>query len=59
MLTLTRKVNEVVTIGDNIRVMVTRIGWGKVQLGIEAPRDVPIRREDRSEHDKDQPPRTA
>jgi len=41
MLNISRKANEYVQIGD-VRVIVKRLGDGKVVLGIEAPREVPI-----------------
>ena len=44
MLVLSRKINEVICIGPNIYVRVLAIQGGKVRLGIEASRDVPIRR---------------
>ena len=44
MLVLTRKVGEKVIIGDNIVVAVLEIDRGQIRLGIQAPRDVPIRR---------------
>lgn len=50
MLVLTRKVGERVHIGDNIVVTVTDIDRGRVRLGLEAPRDVPIHREELLPH---------
>lgn len=44
MLVLSRRVEEVVEIGDDIRVKVVRIDGRNVRLGIDAPRDVSIRR---------------
>lgn len=44
MLVLNRRLNEVIVIGDNIRVMVCDIKDGAVKLGIEAPKDVPVNR---------------
>ena len=44
MLVLTRKLGEVIVIGDNIRVTVLAIGGNKVRLGLVAPTDIPIRR---------------
>lgn len=46
MLVLTRKVGEKVLIGDSIVLTVVRIQGDKVRLGIEAPPDVPIHREE-------------
>lgn len=44
MLVLTRKVGERVIIGDGIAVTVVEVDRGKVKLGIEAPKSVPIMR---------------
>ncbi|KAA1262538.1 hypothetical protein LF1_51040 [Rubripirellula obstinata] len=44
MLVLTRKANEEILIGDNIKITLVRIKGGSVRVGIEAPRDVKIMR---------------
>ncbi len=44
MLVLTRKKNESIVINDNIIVTVIEIRGGKVRLGFDAPKDVPIHR---------------
>lgn len=44
MLTLSRKKNEVIKIGDDISIVVVSIKNGKVKLGIDAPKDVPVHR---------------
>lgn len=46
MLILTRKLGESITIGDNIRVSVLGIRGRQVRLGIEAPSDVVVHREE-------------
>ncbi len=46
MLVLSRKRNERICIGDHITVMVVEIRGGKVRLGIQAPKDVPVVREE-------------
>ena len=46
MLVLTRKANQSIMIGDNIEVSVLSVLGEKVRLGIQAPRDVPVFRED-------------
>ena len=46
MLVLSRKANERLMIGDNIIVTIVRVSGGQVRLGIEAPADVAIRREE-------------
>ncbi|MDQ2664047.1 MAG: carbon storage regulator [Candidatus Eremiobacteraeota bacterium] len=44
MLVLTRKIGQAFTVGDDIRVVVVGIERGQVQLGIEAPPSVGVRR---------------
>jgi len=46
MLVLSRKLNEQIIIGDNIRVTVVAIRGNQVRLGFEAPRDVNIQRQE-------------
>ena len=44
MLVLSRLAGQTICIGDNIRVTVLRTQGNKVQLGIEASKDIPVRR---------------
>jgi carbon storage regulator CsrA len=44
MLVLSRKVNEEIVIGENIRVTVVRIAGNRIRLGITAPDDLKITR---------------
>lgn len=44
MLVLSRRESEVIEIGENIRVTITRIEGSRVRVGIDAPREVQIRR---------------
>ncbi len=44
MLVLTRKTNESIRVGDNIEIKVLEIRGSKIILGIQAPRDVSVRR---------------
>ncbi len=44
MLVVTRKLGEVVVIGDAIRLTVVAVHGRQVRLGLTAPADVPIRR---------------
>lgn len=46
MLVLGRKVGEIIHIGDDISLMVVRIGPNSVRLGIEAPRGVKVLRKE-------------
>ena len=46
MLVLSRKKDEKIMIGDSITLMVIEIRGGKVRLGIEAPKDVAVHREE-------------
>jgi carbon storage regulator len=46
MLVLSRNRDEKVFIGDNITVQIIDVRGGKVRLGIEAPKGVPVHREE-------------
>jgi len=46
MLILSRKLNETIVIGDNVRVTLLGIDGDKVKLGVDAPRDVKVFREE-------------
>ena len=46
MLVLSRKVGEKILIGDEIAVTVVRVAQGIVRIGIEAPKEMPIVREE-------------
>ena len=44
MLVLSRNVDESIIIGHDIKVMVVDIRADRVRLGIEAPREIPVHR---------------
>lgn len=46
MLVLSRKVGEEVIINGNIRVVVVGASADKVRLGVDAPREIPVDREE-------------
>ena len=46
MLVLSRKLGEKIVINDNITLTVVAIERGKVRLGIDAPKEVPIYRQE-------------
>ncbi len=46
MLILTRRIGECITIGDHIRVYVVAVKGKQVRLGIEAPADAIVHREE-------------
>ncbi len=46
MLVLTRKSGEAIRIGDDIKVVVLEFKENQIKLGIEAPHDLPVHREE-------------
>ena len=46
MLILTRRISESVIIGDDIVISVLGVRGGQVRLGIDAPKDVSVHREE-------------
>ncbi len=46
MLVLSRKLNEQIVIAENIVITVVEIRGDKVRLGIEAPKNVPVHRQE-------------
>lgn len=46
MLILTRKPTEVVVIGDDIKVTILGLKGNQIQIGIDAPKDISVHREE-------------
>jgi carbon storage regulator len=46
MLVLTRRIDESLIVGDDIKITVVKIDKTQIKLGIEAPKDVIINREE-------------
>lgn len=46
MLILTRKVNETLMVGDDVSVTVLGIKGGQIRIGINAPRDIGVHRQE-------------
>jgi carbon storage regulator len=46
MLILTRRVGETIRIGDDVDVTVMSVNGAQVRIGIQAPKDVPVHREE-------------
>jgi carbon storage regulator len=46
MLVLSRKPNEKIIIGDNVEVVVLEVKGRQVRIGVAAPRDIPVHREE-------------
>lgn len=46
MLILSRKLTEKVIIGDEVIISVLGVNGNQIRLGIEAPREVPVHREE-------------
>lgn len=46
MLILSRRIGETLIIGDDIKVTVLGVKGNQVRLGVTAPKDVPVHREE-------------
>jgi len=56
MLVLSRKVGERILIGENISVTIVRVAQGIVRVGVEAPQELPIVREEIKRQLQNDPP---
>ena len=52
MLVLSRKENQNLHLGDSITLTIVRLSGDQVRLGIEAPREVRILRDELTPHDE-------
>ncbi len=50
---LTRRVSESILIGDNIKITVTAINGNQVRIGIDAPKEVKVLREELVKRDRE------
>lgn len=46
MLILSRLPNEVIRIGDDIKITVTKLSRGRVWIGVDAPKNIQVDREE-------------
>lgn len=58
MLILTRKKDETMVVGHDVRVKVLGVSGNQVKIGIEAPREVSIMRDELLDTPKDREPLT-
>ena len=52
MLVLSRKERQRIRLGDNITVTIVRLSGDQVRLGIDAPRDIRVLRDELEPHDE-------
>ncbi|GAB4394062.1 MAG: carbon storage regulator CsrA [Gammaproteobacteria bacterium] len=46
MLVLSRKLQQSICIGDDVKIVVLELSKGQVRIGIEAPKTIPIHRQE-------------
>ena len=57
MLVISRRLNERILIGDSITITVVRIGPGNIRIGIDAPKELNIVREELTRYTDTQKPK--
>ena len=55
MLILTRRINESLVIGDDVTVTILGVKGNQVRIGVDAPRDVSVHREELTHKDNETP----
>ena len=55
MLILTRRINESLVIGDDVTVTILGVKGNQVRIGVDAPRDVSVHREELAQKDDETP----
>ena len=56
MLILTRKIDESVIIGDDVKITVLGVKGGQVRLGIDAPKHISVHRQEIYDRIQDESP---
>jgi carbon storage regulator len=46
MLILSRRINETLMVGDDVRVTVLGVNGSQVRIGVQAPRHIPVHRQE-------------
>ena len=59
MLIITRRQGERIVLGDDVVIQVLEVSGGNVRIGIDAPRSVPVYREELLEGDRADRPATS
>lgn len=56
MLVLSRRVGEKIIIGDDITITIVRVAQGTVRIGVDAPRDMMVVRQEVADAKRDSSP---
>ncbi|MCU9949831.1 carbon storage regulator CsrA [Pseudomonas sp. PDM13] len=59
MLLLSRRIGETIEIGEDIKITIAGIQGNQVRIGIDAPRDVPVHREEIAQRIRDEEQRST